>query len=203
MVSKGKELRGLAKPKWRFIRYKIAVTLLSVVGVFLVQTAHYKDTSKDKNIAFAAPRTQNPIPTPKAVIIPPTPKPTIAPTIKPVQIPIQHPKPVPTPQIVLAAVHVTTVVQIIDHWADYYGISRAKMERVSMCESGQDMSAVNYHYTAQGQHPTGLFQFLASTFYAYAAQAGITSPDLSSASQQAQVAAYAFTHGGASNWACQ
>jgi hypothetical protein len=115
-------------------------------------------------------------------------------------------RPVVAPQKNTPAIPVGSyadIPSIITYWANYYGVSADWMLRVAKCESGFSPTAQNLHYTAGGGHPSGIYQFLPQTFYANAARAGITSPDLWNPDQQAHVAAYMFAHGESKQWQCK
>ena len=83
------------------------------------------------------------------------------------------------------------------HWAaERWGASEPALVAVAQCESGLNPQA----YNAGGGY-SGLFQFLPSTYWAYAPLAGETR-SYWSASGSADVAAWMFAHGLASQWAC-
>jgi hypothetical protein len=77
------------------------------------------------------------------------------------------------------------------HW----GASEPALVAVVQCESGLNPQA----YNTSG--PSGLFQFLPTTYWAYARLAGETR-SYWSASGSADVAAWMFTHGLANQRAC-
>jgi Transglycosylase SLT domain len=82
------------------------------------------------------------------------------------------------------------------HWAAArWGASEPALVAVAQCESGLNPQA----YNASG--PSGLFQFLPTTYWAYARLAGETR-SYWSASGSADVAAWMFAHGLANQWGC-
>lgn len=98
----------------------------------------------------------------------------------------------------------TDIEALIIQWANHYGVSADRLLRVAKCESGYNPTVVNRNYTARdGGNPTGLFQFLPSTFRRYQAKAGLSGLDIFNASDSARVAAFAFSVGGAGEWECK
>lgn len=96
------------------------------------------------------------------------------------------------------------VKQSISYWFDRYGASPSKGLQVAKCESGYRDSAVNRRYAAaDGSHPTGVFQFVRSTYVGFAKQAGLPArDDRLNAERNIRVAAWGFAHGKASHWSC-
>ena len=83
------------------------------------------------------------------------------------------------------------------HWAaERWGASEPVLVAVAQCESALNPQA----YNAGGGY-SGLFQFLPSTYWAYAGQSGETR-SYWSASGSADVAAWMFAHGLAHQWGC-
>jgi Transglycosylase SLT domain len=83
------------------------------------------------------------------------------------------------------------------HWAAArWGASEPALVAVAQCESSLSPQA----YNAGGGY-SGLFQFLPSTYWAYARQTGETR-SYWSASGSADVAAWMFAHGLANQWGC-
>ena len=83
------------------------------------------------------------------------------------------------------------------HWAAArWGASNPVLVRVAQCESALHPQAYN---ASSGS--SGLFQFLPTTYWAYARLAGETR-SYWSASGSADVAAWMFAHGLAHQWAC-
>ena len=113
--------------------------------------------------------------------------PRMAPRLSPPRIPIA---PVPTCAVVECA-PLTAI-----HWAAVrWGASEPALVAVAQCESGLNPQA----YNASG--PSGLFQFLPTTYWGYARLAGETR-SYWSASGSANVAAWMFAHGRAHQWGC-
>jgi soluble lytic murein transglycosylase-like protein len=111
----------------------------------------------------------------------------MAPRVSPPRIPVA---PAPTCAIVECA-PLTAI-----HWAAVrWGASEPELVAVAQCESALSPQA----YNASGA--SGLFQFMPSTYWAYARLAGETRTYWS-ASGAADVAAWMFAHGLANQWAC-
>jgi Transglycosylase SLT domain len=107
--------------------------------------------------------------------------------VSPPRIPVA---PAPTCAVVECAP--LTAIQ----WAAVrWGASDAALVAVAQCESGLNPHA----YNASG--PSGLFQFLPATYWAYARLAEETR-SYWSASGSADVAAWMFAHGLANQWTC-
>jgi len=77
-----------------------------------------------------------------------------------------------------------------------WGASEPALVAVAQCESALNAQAYN---ASSGS--SGLFQFLPSTYWAYARLAGETR-SYWSASGSADVAAWMFAHGLANQWTC-
>lgn len=73
------------------------------------------------------------------------------------------------------------------------------------CESTDRPDAVNgIYWASDGSTPTGLFQFVRSTYTANAAAIGLPAvDDRTNADHAAQVAAYMFSIGQAGQWQCK
>jgi Transglycosylase SLT domain len=113
--------------------------------------------------------------------------PRIAPRVSPPRIPVA-----PAPTCAVAECAPLTAI----HWAAVrWGASEATLVAVAQCESALNLQA----YNASGA--SGLFQFLPTTYWAYARLAGETR-SYWSASGSADVAAWMFAHGLANQWAC-
>jgi hypothetical protein len=114
--------------------------------------------------------------------------PHVAPRVSPPRIPVA---PAPTCAVVECA-PLTAI-----HWAAVrWGASEPALVAVARCESGLNPQAYN-----AGGGFSGLFQFLPSTYWAYARLAGETR-SYWSASGSANVAAWMFAHGLAHQWGC-
>jgi SLT domain-containing protein len=90
-------------------------------------------------------------------------------------------------------------------WANVYGADSGQLLRVARCESGYRHDAVNGSYWApDGSTPTGLFQFVRSTYTANAARIGLPAADeRTNPDRSAQVAAWMFAHNQAWQWECK
>jgi hypothetical protein len=83
------------------------------------------------------------------------------------------------------------------HWAAVrWGASEPALVAVAQCESSLNPQAYN-----AGGGSSGLFQFLPTTYWAYARLAGETR-SYWSACGAADVAAWMFAHGLANQWTC-
>lgn len=111
----------------------------------------------------------------------------------------------PAPTAVVSAPLDATAQDQIRHWFAHYGADVETGLRVADCESGFDVSAVNTGYTAaDGSHPTGVFQFIRSTYLAMAAGAGLPEADDRLVPERnIQAAAWAFANGHGGHWACK
>ena len=99
----------------------------------------------------------------------------------------------------------SSVQQMIIDASARYGVSSDYMLRIAFCESGYQGSVVNYNYTAgDGTNPTGVFQFIRSTYTWFAAEAGFpVQDDRLNAYNNINVAVWAFANGYASHWECK
>jgi soluble lytic murein transglycosylase-like protein len=101
-------------------------------------------------------------------------------------------------------VALTEVQQVIVAAADRHGVDRERMLRIAKCESSYRPDVVNRHYSAaDGSHPSGLFQFIDSTWAFMSSGAGYAGASVFDATANANTAAWAFAHGYASHWECQ
>ena len=90
-----------------------------------------------------------------------------------------------------------SIQEIIIKWANHYGANADQLLRVARCESGFNLNAHN------PSGATGLFQFMPGTFSGNAARIGLANPNIYSAEDQAQVAAYMFSIGQSGQWVCK
>lgn len=95
-----------------------------------------------------------------------------------------------------------SITGIITAAAQAYGLSPSYMIQVARCESSLDPSKVNASYYAGGGNPSGLYQFIPSTWANYSSQAGYGGYSVFNATAAAYTAAYAFAHGHSGEWAC-
>lgn len=96
-----------------------------------------------------------------------------------------------------------TIEDIVRLAALKYGLEPSYLLRIAKCESRFNPNAVNKNYTAGGGHPSGLFQFIPSTWTRMSLQAGYAGSSVFDATANANVAAWAFSHGRASEWECK
>ena len=95
------------------------------------------------------------------------------------------------------------IQQIIVDAANRYGVSSARLLAIAKCESTFSPTIVNHSYVApDGTSPTGLFQYIGSTWRSFSSQAGYGGASIYDATAQANVTAWAFAHGYASHWEC-
>ena len=93
---------------------------------------------------------------------------------------------------------------LVTKWANHYGIDPAWMHRVVKCESGYRSDAVNGKYWAGGSTPTGIAQFLASTYIANAKRIGLPAQDdRMNPDRSLQVMAWMFSIGQWTQWECR
>ena len=96
------------------------------------------------------------------------------------------------------------IQQIILDAANRYGVSSARLLAIAKCESTFSPTVVNHSYVApDGTSPTGLFQYIGSTWRSFSSQAGYGGASIYDATAQANVTAWAFAHGYASHWECK
>jgi len=91
---------------------------------------------------------------------------------------------------------------IITAAANAYGLSPSYMIGVAKCESTLNPNSVNYSYYAGGGNPSGLYQFIPSTWQEYSSLAGYGGYSVFNPTAAAYSAAYAFAHGHSGEWAC-
>jgi uncharacterized protein YabE (DUF348 family) len=82
--------------------------------------------------------------------------------------------------------------------ATRYGIDPNMMLRIMQCESNGNAADVS-HFIVNGQHPTGLFQYLPSTWTA----AGGTMDNIMDGATQIQITAKKMATSGTGAWACR
>lgn len=99
------------------------------------------------------------------------------------------------------------IVQRLQYWTSFYGISFYWLHRVGMCESSLENGKTDpiaiYSARYGYEHAQGVFQFLPSTFYANASRIGIQNPNIWNADQNIQVAVWMFSQGQSGQWACK
>lgn len=93
-----------------------------------------------------------------------------------------------------------TISEKIDVVAKKYEVNAQLMRATISCESGFNESAYNGSDPYGGAH--GIAQFLKPTFYRYASQLKIESPDIWNTDQQLELMAYMFSIGEAKQWTC-
>jgi uncharacterized protein YabE (DUF348 family) len=110
----------------------------------------------------------------------------------------------PTPKIVVEGTKVIFAGSV-EHWrpmveaaAAQWGVDPNMMLRIMTCESHGNASVVS-HFVINGEHPTGLFQFLPSTWRSN----GGTDDNILDGSVQVQIAAKKMAKEGTKAWQCK
>lgn len=97
------------------------------------------------------------------------------------------------------------VETIVRDAARKHGLNEDHFVAIAKCESSLGINLINRGYTASdGSNPTGVFQFIQSTYLDFAPRAGFPKQDdrLDTYSN-VNVAAWAFANGRASHWECR
>lgn len=84
-----------------------------------------------------------------------------------------------------------------------YGLDEERFVRIARCESGFNPNAVNKNYYAGGGNPSGVFQFIPSTWTRMSNQAGFGGQSVFDAYANVNTAAWGFANGRASEWECR
>lgn len=94
---------------------------------------------------------------------------------------------------------------LVTKWANHYGVNAQQLHRVVFCESGYRADAVNGKYWAKdGSTPTGIAQFVLSTYTANAARIGLPAvDDRKNPDRAMQVMAWMFSIGQHTQWECK
>jgi resuscitation-promoting factor RpfB len=110
----------------------------------------------------------------------------------------------PTDRVVIVGTKVFFAGSV-EHWrplvvesASQYGLDPNMMLRIMACESGGNATVVS-HFVINGEHPTGLFQFLPSTWRS----AGGTNDNIFDGALQIKLAARKMSREGTSAWQCK
>ncbi len=110
----------------------------------------------------------------------------------------------PTPKVVIKGTKVMFAGSaeywrpLIEEAAAKYGLDPNMMMRIMWCESRGNATVVS-HFVVNGEHPTGLFQFLPSTWRAN----GGTNDNILDGALQIQIAAKKMARDGTSAWECK
>lgn len=119
--------------------------------------------------------------------------------------PIIKPKPIPKP--IVKPTNPTDIKGIIIAAANKYGLSSQRMLAIAKCESTYNPNVVNpnhvYVHGVDYGTPKGLYQFLDSTWVRMSAQAGYAGYSVFNAYANANVTAWAWSHGHSGEWECQ
>lgn len=93
---------------------------------------------------------------------------------------------------------------LVTKWANHYHVDATWLHRVVKCESGYRSDAINGKYWAQGSTPTGIGQFLKTTYIANAARIGLPAQDdRLNPDRSMQVMAWMFSIGQWVQWECR
>lgn len=95
------------------------------------------------------------------------------------------------------------VKELVNIYADKYGVSRATLHFVVNCESSYNHRAVNMqdrHATGRGSFGTA--QFAKSTFESFSKKMDKEYDDVFNPEQSLDVMAWAFSKGYANHWSC-
>lgn len=103
-----------------------------------------------------------------------------------------------------AAVAPADIQAMINKWGAVYGVDPAWLSRVINCESHFNSNAINGKYWAGGSTPSGVSQFLASTYIANAARIGLPArDDRFNPDNSIHVMAWMFSIGQWVQWECR
>lgn len=166
------------------------IIAILVVVTFAISLFLRKNTPTSQRIIsfFVSPTpTMTPFPTATST---PTPTPTSTPT--PTPLPTATPSPLPTPTPMPRSSYESD----FDSASSQYNVSKDKLKKIAMCESGINPAAVNGPYG-------GMFQFTADTWTSTRRQMGRDeNPDLRfNAKESIDTAAYKISVGGENAWA--
>lgn len=95
------------------------------------------------------------------------------------------------------------VKELVNIYADKYGVSRATLQSVVNCESSYNYRAVNMQDShATGRGSFGTAQFAKSTFESFSQKMNKEYDDVFNPEQSLDVMAWAFSKGYANHWSC-
>ncbi len=89
------------------------------------------------------------------------------------------------------------VKQLVQFYADMYGVDRSLAVGVAQCESQMKTTAVGDHGLAYG-----VYQFHEATFTEFAKKFGDTSLQYKNTEHQVELAMWAISQGKGDNWTC-
>lgn len=166
--------------------YIIAILVVAVCAI-LIFLCRSTPTSRRIISFFVSPTpTMTPLPTATPT---PTPSPTNTPT--PTPLPTATPSPLPTP----TSMPQSSYESDFDSASSQYNVSKDKLKKIAMCESGINPAAVNGPYG-------GMFQFASDTWVSTRRQMGRDeNPELRfNAKESIDTAAYKISIGGENAW---
>lgn len=171
------------KPKRNHIIVLLIVAIITALLLFRASP------SSRRIVSFFISPTPTATPVPTATPTPsPTPTATPSPTPLPTATPTPSPTPTPLPQ--------SSYESDFDSTSSEYNVSKDKLKRIALCESGINPAAVNGPYG-------GMFQFTSETWVSTRRQMGRDeNPELRfNAKESIDTAAYKISIGGENAWA--
>ena len=185
------DLQNVSRPAYRRLTHGL-VLLAALVPISVTMASAHQPAQTQQRISLKATPVDPPIGTKVPSDKTPAPSPTATPTATPAAAPAPKPvAPAAAPQPVTVAPSQQAVADIIRAAAAKYGANADQMIRVAMCESHLNPNS----YNPSGYY--GLFQFNPNTFKAHGGT------NIWDATDQANVAANMFAHGGAGAWSCK
>lgn len=171
------------RPKTYYI-----LAVLIVVTIIALVFLRANPSSSRRIVSFLTSPTPTATPVPTATPTPsPTPTATPTPTPLPTATPTPSPTPTPLPQ--------SSYESDFESASSQYNVSKDKLKKIALCESGINPAAVNGPYG-------GMFQFTAETWTSTRRQMGKDeNPDLRfNAKESIDTAAYKISNGGERAW---
>lgn len=165
--------------------YIIALLIVAIIAILFLFRAN---PSSRHIVSFFISPTPTATPVPTATPTPsPTPTATPSPTPLPTATPTPSPTPTPLPQ--------SSYESDFDSASSEYNVSKDKLKRIALCESGINPAAINGPYG-------GMFQFTSETWVSTRRQMGRDeNPDLRfNAKEAIDTAAYKISNGGERAW---
>ncbi|MGV8131681.1 MAG: transglycosylase SLT domain-containing protein [Candidatus Pacearchaeota archaeon] len=114
---------------------------------------------------------------------------------------IEYKNPEPAP--VLEVIPEKTPYELVDFYADKWGIDKELLHKVVKCESSYRPDAVNWsdsHKLSEGSH--GIAQFSKETFKHYGKDIGLENGDPYNPSEALDVMGYMISIGQGKHWTC-
>lgn len=166
--------------------YAIALLTVVIIAALLFLRANHSSTQRIVSFFVSPTPTSTPIPTAT-----PTPSPTPTTTPTPTPLPTATPTPSPTP----TPLPQSSYESDFDNASSQYNVSKDKLKKIAICESGINPGAVNGPYG-------GMFQFTSETWVSTRRQMGRDeNPDLRfNAKESIDTAAFKISNGGERAW---